>query len=1035
MANLFARLQAALADRYAIERELGRGGMATVYLARDRKHDRPVAVKVLRPELAAALGPERFLREIKLAARLTHPHILPLHDSGEADGFLFYVMPYVEGESLRDRLTRERQLPVEDAVQIARDVADALSFAHSHAVIHRDIKPENILFEAGHAVVSDFGIARAINAAGSDRLTETGLAVGTPSYMSPEQAAGSRELDGRSDLYSLACVMYEMLAGEPPFTGPTVESVVRQHLTAGAPPVTTVRPGTPPGVALALERALAKTPADRHSTAAAFAEALAAPGREATPAPAGAVPRAPGLGRVLALYLTASAAVLALVFGAMLALGLPDWFFPGAMALLLLGLPIMIATGLMQSGHAPARQLLAPVGHWLTWRRAVMGGVLAFAGLGIAVTGHVVTRALGIGPLGSLVAAGVIDPRERIIIADVANHSGDSLLGGVVTEALRIDLAQSPLVNLAQPEYVRQALVRMKRAINTPLDLALASEVAIREGLKAVITGDIGTAGTSFVLSARLVSAETGEVLVAFRETAADSTLILKAIDRLSKRLRERIGESLKTIRATQPLDRVTTPSLAALKKYSQAIRVSDIEGDFTKTTALLEEAIALDTGFAMAHRRLGVELSNELQQRTRAVAALTRAFEHRDRLTDRERYLTIGAYYLQANYQPDKAITAYQSLLDVYPNDSWALNNLGVASEWLHDYARAEQYYLRSAAVDSFNTAALANVVDMQFALGKRDSARATLERATTKFPSNPGVQVEAARLASARGDYDSAEATIRALKNARRGSGFLQATTSGQLAALAALRGRLGEAGQHLRDAMTAESNPSTTDYLTRALQLATLEVVLRGAPARGLRIVEDALSRYSLAAIDPLERPYLELADLYALAGRPDRAAAVLAELEQAVAPDLRRFYEPFRQGALGRVALARGNHREAIAALRQAAEGVCDLCPLPLLGRAYELAGEADSAMTVYERFVTTPSTYRLIGPGPIIGTDAYYLAGTYQRLGELYEKRGRRDKAIAYYGRFVALWKDADPELQPRVADVRRRLTRLSREPR
>ena len=206
-------------------------------------------------------------------------------------------------------------------------LSDALSFAHSHDVIHRDIKPENILFEAGHAVVSDFGIARAINAAGSDRLTETGLAVGTPSYMSPEQAAGSRELDGRSDLYSLACVVYEMLAGEPPFTGPTVESVVRQHLTAAAPPVTTVRPGTPPGVALALERALAKTPADRHPTAAAFAEALAAPTPVATLAPAGAT--APGLGRVLALYLTASGAVLALVFGAMLSLGLPAVFLWG----------------------------------------------------------------------------------------------------------------------------------------------------------------------------------------------------------------------------------------------------------------------------------------------------------------------------------------------------------------------------------------------------------------------------------------------------------------------------------------------------------------------------------------------------------------------------------------------------------------------------------------------------------------------------------------------------------------------------------
>ena len=1035
MAELFTRLQAALADRYRVERELGRGGMATVFLALDLKHDRPVAVKVLRPELAAALGPERFLREIKLAARLTHPHILPLYDSGEADGFLFYVMPYVEGESLRDRLTRERQLPVDDAVRIAREVADALGFAHSQDVIHRDIKPENILFEAGHAVVSDFGIARAINAAGGDRLTETGLAVGTPSYMSPEQAAGGRELDGRSDLYSLACVMYEMLAGAPPFTGPTVESVVRQHLTAEAPPITTARPGTPPGVARALERALAKTPADRHPTAAAFAEALAPPTREGMLAPAGATARVPGLGRVLALYLGASGAVLALVFGAMLALGLPDWFFPGAVVLLLLGLPIMIATGLVQAGHAPARQLLAPVRHWLTWRRALVGGVLAFAGLGIAVTSYVVMRALGIGPIGSLVAAGVIDPRERIIMADVASHGGDSLLGGVVTEALRIDLAQSPLVNLAQPEYVRQALVRMERATNTPLDLALAREVAIREGLKAVIAGDIGTAGTSFVLSARLVSTETGDVLVAFRETAADSTLILRAIDRLSKRLRERIGESLKTIRANQPLDRVTTPSLAALKKYSQAIRASDIEGDFAKVTTLLEEAIALDTGFAMAHRKLGVELSNELQQRTRAVAAFTRAFEHRDRLTDRERYLTIGAYYLEANYQPDKAITAYQSLLDVYPNDSWALNNLGVVYEWLHDNVRAEQYYLRSAAVDSFNTVALTNLVDAQFALGKRDSARATLEHAAAKFPGNPGVQIQAARLASARGDYDSAEATIRALRNARRGSGFLQATTSGQLAALAALRGRLGEAGQHLHDAMTAESNSSATDYLTRALQLATLEVVLRGAPTRGLRIVEDALNRHPLAAIDPLERPYVQLADVLALAGRPDRAVAMLAELEQAVVPDLRRFYEPFRQGALGQVALARGNYREAIPALRQAAEGVCNLCPLPLLGRAYELAGEADSAITVYERYVTTANTYRVIGPGPIIGTDAYYLAETYQRLGELYEERGRRDKAIDYYSHFAALWKHADPELQPRVADARRRITRLSGEPR
>src|SRR6266513_2748956 len=277
MADQLARLQAALADRYTIERELGRGGMATVYLAQDRKHHRQVAIKVLKPELAAVLGPERFLREIDTAARLNHPHILPLHDSGEAEELLFYVMPYVEGESLRDRLSREKQLPLGDALQIAREVADALSYAHSHDVVHRDIKPENILFEAGHAVVTDFGIARAITAAGGEKLTGTGIAVGTPAYMSPEQAAASARVDERSDIYSLGCVLYEMLAGEPPFTGPSAESIVRQHLAAAPPQVSAMREAVPPAIEQAIERALVKTPADRFATAAELVEGLAAP--------------------------------------------------------------------------------------------------------------------------------------------------------------------------------------------------------------------------------------------------------------------------------------------------------------------------------------------------------------------------------------------------------------------------------------------------------------------------------------------------------------------------------------------------------------------------------------------------------------------------------------------------------------------------------------------------------------------------------------------------------------------------------------
>jgi serine/threonine protein kinase/tetratricopeptide (TPR) repeat protein len=288
----FSRLAAALADRYTLERELGRGGMATVYLADDLKHHRKVALKVLRPELSSLLGAERFAREIRIAAGLTHPHILPLYDSGEVDPapvrdpqstlrqgppLLFYVMPYVRGESLRHRLARERQLPVEEAVTLVRQVATALEHAHAHGLIHRDIKPENILLHEGVAMVTDFGIALDADADGDARLTGTGLMLGTPHYMSPEQAAGERGLDARSDVYALGCVLYELLAGEPPFTGPTAQAVIVKRFTTQAQPVRRLRPAVPAGLEAAVQRALARAPGDRFSSAADFAEALSAP--------------------------------------------------------------------------------------------------------------------------------------------------------------------------------------------------------------------------------------------------------------------------------------------------------------------------------------------------------------------------------------------------------------------------------------------------------------------------------------------------------------------------------------------------------------------------------------------------------------------------------------------------------------------------------------------------------------------------------------------------------------------------------------
>ncbi len=277
VSDLLETLRTALAERYTVERELGRGGMATVFLAEDPRHHRPVAIKVLHQELAAALGAERFLREIEIAARLQHPHIVPLYDSGTAVGLLYYVMPFVEGESLRARLNRERQLPLEDALRITTEVAGALAYAHHHGIIHRDVKPENIMLSGGAAVVADFGIARAVTAAGEGQhLTQTGTVVGTPAYMSPEQGTAD-QIDGRSDQYSLACVVYEMLVGEPPFTGPTAQAIIARHSRDMVSRPSIVRGTIPDGVEAAILRALAKVPADRYPTVAQFAEAVNAP--------------------------------------------------------------------------------------------------------------------------------------------------------------------------------------------------------------------------------------------------------------------------------------------------------------------------------------------------------------------------------------------------------------------------------------------------------------------------------------------------------------------------------------------------------------------------------------------------------------------------------------------------------------------------------------------------------------------------------------------------------------------------------------
>jgi tetratricopeptide (TPR) repeat protein len=1014
------RLVAALADRYAISRELGRGGMATVYLAEDLKHRRHVAIKVLRPELAGALGPDRFLREIEIAARLDHPHILPLYDSGEADGFLYYVMPYVEGESLRDRLERERQLPIEDALQIAREVADALSYAHGRDVVHRDIKPENIMLAGGHARVADFGIARAVSEAGGERLTGTGLAIGTPAYMSPEQATGSRDIDGRSDLYSLGCVLYEMLAGRPPFAGP-VESMVHQHLAVDPPSITTRRPAVPAPVAAALQRVLAKTPADRFSPAAQFAEALRAPQAAVT----GAVPGAPlaiarDPLRAGGAFALGAIGVLAVCYILVRTLGLPEWVFIGALALLAIGLPIVVATSVIQRDPGPAAR---GVRRLLTWRNTLIGGGLAFGALLLVTGGYAASRVLGIGPAGTLIATGAISERERIILADFDNRTDDPSHGATVTELLRIGLSRSQAVSVLDPTQVARILQLMARDPAAGVSDSVAMIAAEREGITAVVTGEIVSVGSGYSISARLVSVS-GEVLTAHQVVARSEDDIVTAVDELSLALRERFGESLRTIARARPLEQVTTASHAALRVFSQGLQAWN-QGDIARSMQLLEEAIALDTTFAMAYRKLAVILNNNDERRARAVEAATKAYQFRDRLTERERYMVTAAYHSVVTGNRDQVISAYRTVLDMFPDDTYALNNLGVIYSQLHDEARAADLYARALAVDSTLRLHYSNLASALGLQQQWDSAATVIEHFARRFEGNPEVKISRIVNAAYRKDYAEAEVLGTELMDEQKGTVFWEAIAYEWLAQLDAMRGRLDAADRRWARAfaITAERDLAG-QYLTRAARRAVTERLLRDDVGRGRRILEEALRRYPLDRVAPLDRPYGHLALAFAAVDEPARARELVAEYERTPDADHGEDAESWRDGALGVIALAEGNEDEALAALSRFADGnACGTCPAPWLAQAYERQGRTDSARVMYERLVNTPSDN--------IWYDAGHLAHGYVRAAEMAEAAGDRSLAIEYYDRLLTLLDDADSEMQPLVARARAALVRLT----
>ncbi len=791
------------------------------------------------------------------------------------------------------------------------------------------------------------------------------------------------------------------------------------------PPITRLRPAVPPQVAAALERVLAKTPADRFSPAAQFADALRPPAAgvsAVTTAATGGVGRDP----VLAGGSFVLVAVVLLAVSYLLAsqLGLPGWVFLAAVALLVLGLPMVLATSLAERDRGRGA---APGGlrGRLTWRRTIVAGALGFGGLTLVTVGWAASRVLGIGPAGTLLATGAIEERERIILADFENRTDDPSHGATVTELLRIGLSRSQAVSVLDPAQVGRILQMMARDPAEGVSDSVALVAAEREGLKAVVTGEIIAVGRGYSISGRLV-AVTGEVLTAQQVTAPSEDDLVAAVDQLSLALRERFGESLRVIARARPLEQVTTASHAALRVFSQGLQAWN-QGDVARSMQLLEEAIGLDSTFAMAHRKLAVILNNQDERRTRAVEAATKAYAFRDRLTERERYLVTAAYHSVVTGDRDQVISAYRTVLDMFPDDTYALNNLGVIYTELGDPKRAADLYAAALATDSTLRLHYSNLAS---ALGQQqewDSANVVIENFAERFAGNPEVKIARIVNAAYRKDYAEAEVLGTELMDEQKGTVFWEAIAYEWLAQLDAMRGRLAAADRRWGRAFEITAGRELAgQYLTRAARRAVTERLLRDDVQRGREILGEALGRYPLDRVPPLDRPYGHLALAYAAVDQPARGRALLEEYAMTPEADHGGDAELWSEAATGVIELAEGRIEEAIRVLRRVAEeNPCRTCAAPWLARAYEQLGQLDSARAMYRRLVDVPSDN--------IWYDAGHMAQGYVRLGELLEQAGEPALAAEYYGRLLTLLQEADVEMQGLVEQAREALQRLGGE--
>ncbi|HEX6050072.1 MAG TPA: protein kinase [Gemmatimonadaceae bacterium] len=1061
MADLRARVQQSLSGSYTLERELGGGGMSKVFVADEHRLGRKVVVKLLSPELAAAMSATRFEREIRVAASLQQANIVPVLAAGETDGLPYYTMPFVEGESLRARLGRG-VVSISEAVSILRDVSRALAYAHERGVVHRDIKPDNVLLSGHTAVVTDFGIAKAIAAAAEApagaTLTQLGTAVGTPAYMAPEQAAGDPATDHRADIYAFGCLAYELLAGQPPFAGLPPHKLLVAHMSEAPKAVGELRPDCPPALAALVMQCLAKEPAARPAHATDLLgrlDAVASPSAANAAMPPILLGGRPMLWRALAVYAAAFAVVAIVARAAIIAIGLPDWVFPGALAVMALGLPVILFTAYthyishrlatatptftpggtpsLASAHGTMAALAVKASPHVSWKRTTRGGILAVSTFVVLVAGYMVLRALGIGPAGSLLASGKLSASDKVLVAAFDAPGADSSLGSTIAEAVRTNLSQSRAVHLVPTSAVVAALEQMQRPATDRVDFTTAREVAQRAGAKAVVTGSLVPASGGYIVTARLVAAESGNELASFRESASDVGDLIPTIDRLTKELRGKIGESLRTVREAPRLDQVTTESLGALRSYTAGLRANDVQGDYATAVQYFKEAIRQDSTFAMAYVQLAYSLMSAGGVTTwaEARAALRSAFELRDRLPERERYNVEGAYYVDVSPDRRMAIPAFRRALELDSTNLDAANTLAVTLHGARDFPGAERAFQVALAADSGVGTVLANLAYLYADMGRYasvDSVVAVMSRKTASY-STAGPRLDALW---GQGDYDAFEQLARTHADTAQPRRAVVAQIA--LADVAALRGRLREAERRFAQASEARARVrgDTLPPYAIAFFHAILDGELRGDVRRGLATLDAALRATppESLAVDLDRRQNLAWA--YARLGAPAKARELLERRETRLSAFDRQYEAPFTARIRGSIALAEGKTDSAIAYFRRGdadADGLptsdCRMCAPLFIGLSFDRAGLADSARVYLTQYVEMGGSSRAF-------VDRYWLAPALFRLGELYENVRDTKRATEYYGRFIDLWKDADPELQPRVSEARSRIDRLNR---